>query len=398
MTVKPVETGNRGRIGIVPTRFGAGVMGGAEAVLTEVAHGLAARGWEVDVLTTAARDHYTWANEFPEGETIEGGLRVTRFATVVGDSRLRDRLGNLILSGSDLGIEDQYRWINSSVRSPGLYAHLSANADRYRALIFAPYMFWTTLACSELASDRSILLPCLHDEPTARLDIFRGMFEGCRGLWVHTVPERDLVGRLFRVQRVALTGSGIELPTGYEPEAFRRRYGLPERFALYAGRREWGKAWPELVANLDFANTVLNEPLPLVTIGGGDTQPKPLVGRHFDLGFVTDQERSDAMAAATIYLQPSALESFSRTIMEAWVAGTPVVASAGSAVVRWHCETSGGGLLYQDRYEFAEALRALLEEPDRASELAAAGRSYVHENYLWPAVLDRMEQTLEAWT
>ncbi len=392
------DRGTRGPIGIVPTRFGPGVMGGAEAVLTELAMGLASRGWEVDVLTTAARDHYAWTNEFPIGETVVNGLRVIRFPTVLGDTRLRDRLGNLILAGADLRIEDQYRWVNSSVRSPGLYAHLAENAGRYRALIAGPYMFWTTLACCELAPERTILMPCLHDEASARLEIFRDMVEGCRGLWMLSGPELDLACRLFRLSRVALTGSGIEPPEGYDPEAFRRRYGLPDRFALYAGRREWGKAWPELVGDFDYANSVLEDPLPLVTIGGGDTHPTPRAGTHFDLGFVSDQDRSDAMAAASVYLQPSALESFSRTIMEAWLAGTPVVASSRSPVVRWHCEASGGGLLYQDRFEFAESVRLLLDEPDLASTLASAGRQYVLDNYRWPAVLDRMEQTLEAWT
>ena len=40
-----------------------------------------------------------------------------------------------------------------------------------------------------------------------------------------------------------------------------------------------------------------------------------------------------AFAAADCYLQPSRYESFSRTIMEAWLAGTPVIANAGSDVV-----------------------------------------------------------------
>ena len=42
-------------------------MGGSEAVVREAAHGLAERGYEVEVLTTCALDHYTWANVFPPG-------------------------------------------------------------------------------------------------------------------------------------------------------------------------------------------------------------------------------------------------------------------------------------------------------------------------------------------
>ena len=103
------------------------------------------------------------------------------------------------------------------------------------------------------------------------------------------------------------------------------------------------------------------------------------------------------MAAATGYVQPSVMESFSRTVMEAWAAGTPVVANAGSAVVAWHVERSGAGLLYRSEQELIETLRFVADEPDAATRVAATGRGYVEDNYRWPDVLDRMEATLEAW-
>ena len=116
-----------------------------------------------------------------------------------------------------------------------------------------------------------------------------------------------------------------------------------------------------------------------------------------DLGLLSDRERDDAMAAASAYVQPSTLESFSRTVMEAWLAGTPVVANRGSAVVRWHCERSGAGLLYDDDAELEQCLRFVAEAPDAAAALAKPGRDYVLDNYTWPVTLDRMEATLDEW-
>jgi glycosyltransferase involved in cell wall biosynthesis len=112
-----------------------------------------------------------------------------------------------------------------------------------------------------------------------------------------------------------------------------------------------------------------------------------------DLGFVSDEERNDAFAAASAYIQPSRMESFSRTTMEAWLAGTPVITLAASDVVAWHCRRSGGGLTYANRSELAGALQ---EVSARAEELGAAGRRYVIDNYTWPTVLDRMEASLRA--
>ena len=96
-------------------------------------------------------------------------------------------------------------------------------------------------------------------------------------------------------------------------------------------------------------------------------------------------------------IPPRMMASFSRTVLEAWAAGTPVVANAGSAVVSWHIERSEAGLRYRNGHELVEALRFIADEPEAAAKLAAGGRAYVQGNYRWSTVLDRMEATLEDW-
>ena len=388
------------RVALVCNRFGEGVAGGAELVMAELGRGLSERGWNVDVITSAARDLYTWKNELPEGTSEEDGLRVKRFRTVIGDDRrARNRIGNLIGSGAPVPLADQYRWMNAGVRVPGMHEYLVDHSSEYRALLFAPYLFWTTFACAEIAPERTILHPCLHDEPEARLEIFRPMFEGSRGILFLSGPEQDLGRRMFRLPpRTALIGSGIHPPAGYDPEGFRRRHGVEGDFVLFAGRREWGKGWPELLRHLEFANAHLPRPLPLLTCGVGEIGSVPSNVRVVDLGYLSEDERSDAMAAAAVYVQPSAMESFSRTIMEAWLAGTAVIANAGSAVVSWHCQRSGAGLPYRDRYEFTEALRLLVDRPETRTAMACRGREYVLKNYQWPDVLTRVEHAIEEWT
>ena len=59
--------------------------------MREAAHGLARRGWDVEVLTTCARDHYTWRNEYEPGTTtVDDGVVVHRFP-VVGSKPTRSR-------------------------------------------------------------------------------------------------------------------------------------------------------------------------------------------------------------------------------------------------------------------------------------------------------------------
>jgi glycosyltransferase involved in cell wall biosynthesis len=389
-----------GRLGIVPPRYGPGVVGGAEAVLSEVAHGLAERGWEVEVLTTCARDHFTWANEYAEGVEEDGKVVVRRFATVLDTPRIeRQHFDELVLAGHRLDITEQQRWMNDDLRVPALYHHLLDTATSYRALVFAPYLFWTTYACGQVAPERTIIHPSLHDEPQAALDIFKPLISGARGLWVQTQPEFDLVERLFPDHpEIAMVGSGIDVPDFYDPDGFRARHGLDGPFVVYAGRREGGKRWEWLLEVFTRVVQAHDLPFTLVTFGTGSVRaPDAIADRVVDLGFVTDRERNDALAACAAYLQPSPYESFSRSIMEAWLAGALVIANADADVVRWHCERSGAGLTFSDAYELEQCLLFVADRPDVAREIASSGRGYVLDNYTWPVVLDRMEETLDRW-
>lgn len=389
-----------GRLAIVPPRFGDDVMGGAEAALREAAEGLADRGWQVDVLTTCARDHFTWANEYPPGEEQAGKLRVLRFPTVLDTPRAeRAWIHAAILRGEPVPVELQERWMNDDLRVPELWHHLLVHADDYRAIAFAPYLFWTTFACGQVAPDRTLLMPCLHDEPETRLDIFGPLFSGARAVWFLSEPERDLARSLYDLPpRHGVLGSGVHVPERYDPEGFRRRHGIDRPFVLYAGRREGAKGWEWLLDAFHTAVSRHGVDLLLVTTGKGEVRPPAdIADRVVDLGFVTPEERDDAVAAASAYLQPSALESFSRTVMEAWLAGTLVLANGRSDVVRWHCERSGAGLTFDGAEELIAALRFVDREPEAAAALAAGGRQYVLDNYQWDAVLDRVEAAIDEW-
>ncbi|HEY9475000.1 MAG TPA: glycosyltransferase family 4 protein, partial [Mycobacteriales bacterium] len=396
----PEPTDRTGRIGLVPARFGAGTVGGAETVMAEMARGLAARGWQVEILTTCARDHFGWANELPAGVSEEDGLLVRRFPAVFAPTAERAGYEQAILAGDRLTIEAQQRWMNGGMRVPELYHHLLDHAEDYRALVFTPYLFWVAFACSQIAPSRSVLWTCLHDEPYAYLDLFQPVLTGVAGLFFQSGPEHELAHRLAApLAAHAEVGCGVPVPAGYDPAGFRRRYGIEGRFLLYAGRREGAKGWDQMLAAFAAASRRSSLPFSLVTMGAGPVNPPAeIADRVIDVGFLPDDERDNAFAAADGYLQPSRYEAFSRTIMEAWLAGTPVVGNAGSEVVAWHCQRSGAGLLYDDEYEFEQCLRFLAEAPRVAQDLAGSGREYVLAHYTWDIVLDRVEAALRQWT
>jgi glycosyltransferase involved in cell wall biosynthesis len=394
------ELERRGRIGLVPARFGPGMVGGAEIVMAEIAQGLKARGWDVEILTTCAKDHFSWRNELPAGLAEEDGLAVRRFPVVMEDIAERGVLEHAIVSGAELSITQQQRWMNSGMRVPELFHYLLDHSDDYRALVFTPYPFWVTFACSQVAPDRSLLWTCLHDEPYARLELFQPVLTGVAGLFFQSKPEHELAHRIVKpLAPHAEIGCGVDVPQKYDPDGFRERYNIDGRFVLYSGRREGAKGWPDLLTNFAGAVGRYDIPFKLVTMGAGPIDAPPeIADRVVDVGFLSNDERDNAFAAADAYLQPGRWEAFSRTIMEAWLAGTPVIANNSSEVVRWHCGRSGAGLTYDDQHEFEQCLAFVSEAPDAAAALARSGRDYVLAHYTWDAVLDRFEAGLGEWT
>ena len=67
------------RILVVVQRYGAEVVGGSESHARVVAHRLAMVN-QVEVATTNALDYWSWAPHFAVGESMDGPVRVRRFA------------------------------------------------------------------------------------------------------------------------------------------------------------------------------------------------------------------------------------------------------------------------------------------------------------------------------
>ncbi len=387
---------SKGRLAFVTPRYGDEVVGGSESVLREAAQGLVERGWEVDILTTCAIDHHTWSNAMPPGEFVADGVHIRRFPTVHdGDKTNRDVIEGRIQLGLTVTADEQRLWLNGTFRVPELFHHLVVHAEEYRAIVMSPYLFWTTVSCSVVAPERTIVMPCLHDEYYAYLDVIRPVLSDPAQVWFLSEPEHHLGHRLADLAPHHVTGAGLHVPEQGDPAKGRSMAGTDRPFLYYAGRREGGKGWDQLLGAFTRAVVEFGSDLDLVTSGVGPVLPAAVVAaRVHDLGRLPYDDLSHLFAAAAAYVQPSTNESFSRTIMESWLAGTGVIANGGSAVVAWHCERSGAGITYDDPDELVQAIVLVGERPEALKALGPRGRDYVLREYTWPTVLDRMEAAL----
>lgn len=387
------------RIAFVCPRFSPeGTVGGAETLLKALAEQAAAAGREVTFLTTCAKDHFTWANAREPGTEQVNGMTVHYFP-VDGDRDLEVFLTHQhrIDRKVRLSREDEEAWVAHSVNSTPLYDHLREHGDRYDRILAGPYLFGITIRAARIRPEKTWLVPCLHDEPFAYLAVIREMFQQVAGFIFNTRPEQALAERLHGQpsDKGTVVGIGLE-PFEADPEAFARRRGIAAPYVIYSGRRETLKGTPLLTHYLHVFRERTGRDVKLVFTGSGEIEaPEELRPNILDVGFVSEQDKHEAMAGAVAFIHPSVNESLGIVLLEAWLARTPALVHAAGEVLTDQCRRSGGGLWFRVYPEFEEMLLHLLDHPESAAKLAEAGRAFVLREYTWDAVLTRLFSALD---
>jgi glycosyltransferase involved in cell wall biosynthesis len=93
---------------------------------------------------------------------------------------------------------------------------------------------------------------------------------------------------------------------------------------------------------------------------------------------------------------PSTRESFGGVFTEAWTFGRPVIGGNIAPVREVIADGEDGFVVAQTPSVIAERVAYLLEHPDEAGKMGAAGRTKVAANYSWPALAAKTEQIYES--
>jgi glycosyltransferase involved in cell wall biosynthesis len=189
------------------------------------------------------------------------------------------------------------------------------------------------------------------------------------------------------VGQVHVTGVGPNLHS--LPEVAR-----DDAMVLFVGRRERYKGYHALRGAAPLVWTERPETR-FVTIGQaawnafldrGMRDP-----RWIDRGIVSESEKAEAYARATIFAMPSEHETFGFTYLEAWSAGLPVIAGDIAPLREVVREGIDGLHVKNEPRAIADAILALLRDPERARRMGAVGRERVSREFSWPAVARRTE-------
>jgi glycosyltransferase involved in cell wall biosynthesis len=376
-------------VAIVVQRYGNEVNGGAELHARLIAELLDGRV-HVTVLTTCALDYRTWADHYPPGPDRVNGVEVLRFPVdEPRDEAAFDALSVRVLGGADRGPAAEERWMRAQgPRCSALVDHLAQSRPRYDAVAFFTYLYAHAHDGLPAVADRALLVPELHEDPPLKLAIYDRVFALPRLLLMNTEEERDLARRRFGVpeERCRVVGVGVDPPpAGADPDRFRQRHGVRRPYALCLGRVDPSKGSAELVAHHDAYRRTGAGGLDLVMLGRA-VMPLPDRKWLHAPGFVSDEDKHDALAGAAAVVLPSHYESLSIAMLEAWSHGVATLSNGNTPVLVGQSRRSGGGLWYRDAEEYALGLGLLERRPPLAAALGRQGRRWVRERLSWDRV------------
>ena len=368
--------------------YGKEAYGGAETLCKLVVEHLDSVGVSVQVFTTNSKSFHTgWKNDLPSGKTFENNISVTRFKVDSRNENIFNILNKKILANNSITEKEELEFFKHNINSSDMMKAISA--DKESLFVFMPYLYGTTFFGSQIHPQRSIIIPCLHDEGYAKMKLIKNMLSNVTGLLFNSNAEKILAQELVQQLPVnQIIGMGIEPLAKTNSEIFKQKYNL-NKFILCSGRKEDGKNTPLLIDYFCQYLEKNNTDLKLVLTGKGKIDiPDRFSKNILDL-FLSREDLHNAFDASTIFCLPSINESFSIVIMEAWIHQTPVLVNNQCAVTKEHCLNSNGGLYFNNYAEFEGCVNYLLEHPDISKTLAENGKKYVEYNYSWDTVISK---------
>ena len=379
------------KIAIVVQRYGIEVNGGSELYSRLLAEKLE-HIYDIEVLTTCARDYTTWENYYPEGISDVNGVCVRRFTV----EKTRDMQSFNTLTVEPVNPQTEQIWIDEQgPYCTAIIDYIKANKEHYDVFIFMTYLYYITVRGMIEVKDKAILIPTAHDEVPIYFNVFKDVFNSPRAIVYNAEEERDFVYKLFLNQNITddIIGIGIDIPTDSYPDHFKEKYSVSD-YLLYTGRIEEGKNCLELFKYFTEYKKRNPSGLKLVLMGKEIIE----VPKHPDiisLGFVNDDDRINGMAGAKLFILPSFNESLSLVVLESMASGVPVVINSKCKVVKGHCLKSNAGLYYSDYFEFEGCINYLLIHDDVYRLMSRNARLYIEKNYHWDLITEKFKRLIE---
>jgi len=366
------------------------VIGGAEFLAYQTAKHMA-KYWDIEILTTCAKDYISWENEYPEGIEETETFCIRRFKV---DCRRNLKLCNTLweyIFNNAHTLEDEVKFlVAQGPYSSRLLSYIEKNKSNYDFFILFTATYCTTLFSMQLVPEKSFLVPTAENTPLIRLEVMRKLFNTPKGIIYLTEAEKRLIHRVHHNENVPniITGIGIDFSNTINPDAFRKKFNLrrsSDNFAVYIGRVDSEKGCNLLFKYFEKYNNEEKNNLKLVVVGP-EILKVPRLNNVLYLGVLSEEDKFNCLGAAKFLLQPSPYESLSIVLLEAWWAEKPAVVNGACEVTVEQCKKANAGLWFDSYEEFKGAINYLLSNEEVASKMGKSGKKYVTENYSWEKI------------
>lgn len=384
----------KNKIAFVLPWYGQNIPGGAEAEARGLIEILKTE-FEVEVISTCVRDFFSDFNDdfYKEGEFFENGVKVRRFKVDKKERFDFHNVNRLLMQGKIPNDEEEEIYMKGQISSAALNEYLKDKAFEFKYFFAMPYMFGTTRDLSLIVPEKTILVPCLHDESYARMKAYKRMFSSVFRVFFHMQSEKKLAEKLFgKFDSFRIIGEALDLNVVGEKDRFISKFGIRD-FFIYVGRKDEGKNVPLLVDWFLKYKELSGSAVKLLLIGPGELNIS-LPSSVVDLGFLSKQDKFDAISASLGLINLSLNESFSLVLMEAGLLKRPVVVLEQSEVLLEHVVSGNMGLYCFDFFEFCECLNVLQSDKDLGLKLGENGYNYVRNNFSKEVVFNNILRNL----
>lgn len=383
------------KLAFVVQRYGLDVNGGAEFHCRLLAEHLSDYH-NVEIITTCAKDYITWKNEYNEGKEIINNIIVWRFPVdFPRDINEFGKLSDNIFKNYH-SIEDEIKWIRlQGPYSTKLLNFIKEKREEYDYFIFFTYLYFPTVYGLHLVKDKAILVPTAHNEPPIYLSIFESLFEMPKAIAYNTEEEKRFINSKFKNDDIIsdIIGVGIQKMENINGGDFKKKYNI-DNFIIYVGRIDESKGCKELIEYFIRSKEDIKSSIKLVLVGKHVMN----IPKHPDIitpGFISEQDKYNAIGASELLVSPSKYESLSMVMMEAWACHKAVLVNGNCEVLKRQCIKSNGGLYYENYEEFKECLTILLNDQKLRDKMGENGRKYVDNNYDWNIIEKKYVRLLD---
>ena len=401
------------KLAIIVQRAGEDIVGGSEGYALAMAKILSER-FIVDIITTTAKDHVTWKNEYSIDDVeLSASLRIVRHFVDYEREQIWFEMNRLLMHSIPL---DEFPFLPYEKRktftdrikkfplgfgeewlkregpfSTGLYGYLLEHQQEYDYVLFMTYLYPTTYFGIDLVKDtrKVYLIPTYHDETPAYLPNFL-KYKKYHHLFL-TNAEKVIAEQHLYGDAVTNNIIGFGISDMFSKLSF-KTINSKEKYILYAGRIEAAKGVHQLFKMFE-QYSAKNKDLKLYLIGDGmlkDYQRKNIIYK----GFVSEEEKLRYMKDAIAFIHPSAFESLGIVLLESFMMGTPALVNRRSDVLQEHIRNSNAGFSYDNYEEFRDALNRMINDKILYDELQKNAREYFCKHYSIDAYKDRLLKIL----